>query len=66
MGQHLVPVRYIVESLTVTRAFDSILFIFEWGGGPMRLRKHDHAYSKNLEGNALRETYPDLLTHWFF
>ena len=22
--------------------------------------KSDHAYSKNLEGNALRETYPDL------
>ena len=48
MGLHLVH-RYIVESLTVTRAFrkiflfDSILFIFECDGGPLRVKVTTHA-----------------------
>ena len=29
-------------------------------------RKSDLAYSKNLEGNALRETYPDLWHNHYF
>ena len=69
MGLHLVH-RCIVESLAMTRAFckifffNSILFIFECDGGPVR--GSDLAYSKNLEGNALRETYPDLWhIHYF-
>ena len=55
MGLHLVH-RYIVESLTVTRAFckiflfHSILFIFEYDGGPMRGKVTSHTLK------ILRET----------
>ena len=64
MGLHLVHGN-IVESLTVTRAFrkiflfDSILFIFECDEGALRGKVTTHTL-KNMEGNALRETYPDL------